>query len=189
MLNDILFFHRGVQIAPFRGTHCPLLALPSLRIRPPARQQSLPRLRQVQELLKIRQRVVAIVEPAGIAGEAVVVLDAQAIAVDELAESVFLGKLVEVIVCADALEEIADDFRHSIEVGCGFGVVLHIALLRRGTERLVDFPIGLLAFAAAVPRVQTFGTAFERRFCLTTVALATGLLSAIHGREVVNRKR
>ena len=189
MLNDIPFFHSGVQIAPFPRAHCHLLTLPPLRTRPPARQNSTSRLRHIQELLKIRQRVVSVVEPAGIAGEVVVILDTHAIAVNELAESIFLGELVEVAVLADILEKVAGHFGHGVEVGCSLWLVLRTGLLRRATEWFVGFPIEFLAVTAAVPLVLAFGAAFERYVCLSPLASGADFLSEIHCREMVKRRR
>ena len=94
MLHNIPFLDRAVQTAPLRRIHRRLLALPPLRRRPPAGQDAVPRLRQVQELSEVGQRVVVVVEAAGIGGEDVIVFDAHAVAVDELAEGVFFGELV-----------------------------------------------------------------------------------------------
>lgn len=186
MFNDILLFHRGVEIAPLRRPHRPLLAILPLPIRPPAGQNPTPRLRQVQEPLKVDQRVVSVVESASVAGEVVVVLNAHAVAVHELAESHFLGELVEVVVWTDTLEEVAGHFWHGVEVGCGLGFLLRIALLRRRAECLVGLPIRFLAVAAAVPLVMTFGAAFEGCFCLSLVAFGAGVLSGLHSRRSVN---
>ena len=183
MLDDILFLDRGIQIAPLRRPHGPLLTLFPLRTRPPTRQDPAPRLGQVQKLPKIQQRIVSVVESAGIAGEVVVVLDAHAVAVDELAESVLFGEVVEVVARADLLEEVGDYFGHGVGVECGLMGFLGIGLLWRGTDCLVGFPVGLLAITVAVPLIHTFGAAFERNVCLTFVAFAANLRSRIHGRE------
>ena len=93
---------------------------------------------------------------------------------------------MQVVVWTDALEEVADDFGHGIEIGCSSGFVLRIDLLRRGTECLVGLPVGFLAVTAAVPLVLAFGAAFERYVCLSLVAFGAGLLSGDHGRGLVN---
>ena len=186
MLDDIVFLDRGVQIAPLRRPHGSLLTLPPLRTRPPVRQNPTPRLGHVQEFPKVRQWIISVVEPAGVAGEDVVVLDAHAIAIDELAESVLFGEVVEVVVWADTLEEVAEYFGHGAEVGGSLVRFLCVGLLRRGTDCLVGFPVGLLAIMAAVPLIHTSGAAFERNVCFTSVAFVASLQSRHHSREVVH---
>lgn len=117
MIDDILLLHRRFQVTPHLCAQRLLLTPLPLFIRPPAGQYAVLPLRHVQELLEVRQGVVSVVESAGIASELVVVLDTHAVAVNQLAKSVFLGELVEVVVRTDALEEVAGHFGHGVEIG------------------------------------------------------------------------
>ena len=161
VFDDIPFFHSAIQVAPLPCIHCPLLSLPPLPIRPPAGQNSILHLCHVQEILKVDQWVVFVVESASIARKSVIVLNTHAIAVNQLAESVFLGELVQVVFGADTFKEVAGNLGHGIKIGCDLGFVVCVALLRRATKFLVGFPIGFLAVTAAVPLILAFGAAFE----------------------------
>lgn len=88
-----------------------------------------------------------------LATKAIIVFDAHAVRIDELIEGVFLGEQTQVSVVRESWEEFSCNGSSGRRWGCVAGVG------GIGTDLLVGFPIGLLAFTRAVGSASTSGTA------------------------------
>jgi hypothetical protein len=182
MLHNVTLLNRTINVIPPLRIHShPLALLPLLRT-PPSRQDTLPLLRQIQELAKGRPRVFAGVDPDVLAPILTLVFDAHAETVDQLREGLFLGQLVEIIVLVepeDAVGGVEAGVVRSRGGGCRGGLGL------AGTDELVGFPVCFLAVAGAVECCWAFGTVLELLVCLALehmacVALTDGFRRCCH---------
>ena len=179
MLHNVTLLNRTIDITPTIHIHSHPLTLHPLLDTPPSRQDPLPPLRQIQELVKRRPRIYTGIDPDAVAPIFALVFDAHTETVDQLCESFFLGEHVQVIVLVEP-EDVVDGVETGVVSSCGSRRggrrgVLGLA----GTDELVSFPVCFLAFAGAVECCWAFGAVFELLFCLALEHMACVALT--HG--------
>lgn len=147
VLDDIAFLDRKFQIRPVGIREAKRHARPPL-LRTPPRREHARRFGLVKVRIKVRSRVLLLVDPPLLAHERILILDAQPVGIDDVGKSLGFGLVVEEALLLDSFQ-------------CVGGGAAALATLRRGgaAALLVGRPVGFLAVSGAVAAVLAFGAA------------------------------